>query len=45
MKITKIPGFGNYGQYIDNVDFTTLTDEEWLEIGRLHLKNLLTIFR
>ena len=23
MKITKIPGFGSYGQYIDDVDFTT----------------------
>jgi alpha-ketoglutarate-dependent taurine dioxygenase len=45
MKITKIPGFGNYGQYIDDLDFNTITDEEWAEIGRSHLKNLLTIFR
>lgn len=45
MKRTKVTGFGNYGQYIDDVDFTTLSDEEWMEIGRSHLKNLLTIFR
>jgi len=45
MKITKIPGFGSYGQYIDDVDFTTLSNEEWMELGRSHLKNLLTIFR
>lgn len=45
MKISKIPGFGNYGQYIDDVDFTVLSDSEWLEIGKMHLKNLLTIFR
>lgn len=45
MKITKIPGFGNYGQYIDDLDFNTISDDEWMEIGKLHLKNLLTIFR
>ena len=45
MKISKIPGFGSYGQYIDDVDFTTLSNEEWLEIGKSHLKNLVTIFR
>lgn len=45
MKITKVPGFGNYGQYIDGVDFSTLTDEEWMEIGRSHLKNLVTVIR
>ena len=45
MKITKIPGLGNYGVYIDNVDFDHLSDEEWLEIGKIHLKNLVTIIR
>lgn len=45
MKISKIPGFGNYGQYIDGCDFTNITDEEWLEIGKSHLKSLLTVFR
>ena len=45
MKITKIPGFGNYGEYIDDLDFAHLSEEEWLEIGRRHLKCLLTVIR
>lgn len=45
MKISKIPGLGNYGIYIDGIDFKNITDEEWLEIGQLHLKNLVTIIR
>ena len=43
--ITKIPGFGDYGVYVDGVDFTHMTDEEWMEFGHLHLKTLVTIFR
>ena len=45
MKISKIPGLGRFGIFIDDVDFTTITDEEWMEIGRLHLQNLVTIIR
>ncbi len=45
MKVTKIDGFGNYGVYIDEVDFEHLTDEEWMEIGKIHMKNLVTIIR
>lgn len=45
MKITKIPGLGNYGVYIDDVDFAHLGDEEWLAIGDIHMKNLVTIIR
>lgn len=45
MKISKIPGLGSYGQYIDNVDFNNLTDDQWLEIGKSHLKNLVTVIR
>lgn len=44
-KITKIPGFGDYGVYVDGVDFRTMTNEEWMEFGQLHLKTLVTIFR
>jgi alpha-ketoglutarate-dependent taurine dioxygenase len=43
--ITKIPGFGDYGVYVDGVDFNHMTDEEWMEFGQLHLKTLVTIFR
>ena len=34
MKISKIPGLGRFGIFIDDVDFNHLTDEEWLEIGK-----------
>lgn len=45
MKITKIPNFGRLGVYIDDVDFNHLTNEEWREIGKIHLDNLVTIIR
>ena len=45
MKITQIPGLGSFGHYIDNVDFNHITDEEWTEIGKLHLQGLVTILR
>lgn len=45
MKVSKIPGLGSYGLFIDDVDFATLSDEEWFEIGDLHLKSLVTILR
>jgi len=45
MKITKIPGLGRFGIFIDDVDFATMSDEEWMEIGKLQLENLVTIIR
>lgn len=45
MKISKIPGLGRFGIYIDAVDFDHITDEEWMEIGQLHLNSLVTIIR
>jgi alpha-ketoglutarate-dependent taurine dioxygenase len=45
MKTSKIPGLGSYGLYIDDVDFDHITDEEWLEVGKLALKNLVVILR
>lgn len=45
MKITKIDGLGNYGVYIDDVDFEHLTDEQWMEIGDIQMKSLVTIIR
>jgi alpha-ketoglutarate-dependent taurine dioxygenase len=45
MKITKIPGLGRFGIYIDGVDFGSITDEEWRSIGQLHLESLVTIIR
>ena len=45
MKITNISGLGSFGHYIDDVDFNHITDEEWFEIGKLHLQGLVTILR
>lgn len=45
MKISKIPGLGRFGIYIDDVNFETMTDDQWIEIGQLHMKNLVTIIR
>lgn len=45
MKVSKIPGLGSYGHYIDDLDFDNITDEEWAEIGKFHLTDLVTILR
>jgi hypothetical protein len=45
MKISKIPGLGRFGVFIDDIDFNNLTEEEWMEIGKLHLESLVTIIR
>jgi len=45
MKVSKIPGCGRFGVFVDDVDFNNLTDEEWIEIGKLHVKELVTIIR
>lgn len=45
MKVSKIPGLGRFGIFIDDVDFNTMSDDQWMEIGQLHLDNLVTIIR
>ena len=45
MKVSKIPGLGRFGVYIDDVDLNTISDDEWLEIGQIHLKSLVTVIR
>jgi alpha-ketoglutarate-dependent taurine dioxygenase len=45
MKVSKIPGCGSYGVFIDDVDFNTMSDDEWMEIGKIHMKELVTIIR
>ena len=45
MKISRIPGCGSFGVFIDDVNFETITEEEWIEIGKIHLKELVTIIR
>lgn len=45
MKITKIPGLGSFGNYIDDIDLRTISHEEWTEIGKIHLQGLVTVIR
>lgn len=45
MKISKIPGLGRFGVYIDDVDLNTISHAEWMEIGRIHLESLVTVIR
>lgn len=45
MKISKIPGLGRFGVFIDDVDLYNISDEEWMEIGKIHLQTLVTIIR
>jgi len=45
VKTSKIPGLGRFGVFIDDLDFNNITDEEWMEIGNLHLDSLVTIIR
>jgi alpha-ketoglutarate-dependent taurine dioxygenase len=45
MKITKIPGLGRFGVFIDDVDLANISDDQWMEIGKIHLESLVTIFR
>lgn len=45
MKISPILNFGNFGHYVDDVDYNNISKEEWLEIGKLNLKGLVTILR
>lgn len=45
MKITKISNFGNFGVYVDNVDMNQISQDEWNELGKLFVKELLVIFR
>lgn len=45
MKVSKIPGLGRFGIFIDDVDLFNITDDEWMAIGRMHLDSLVTILR
>jgi Taurine catabolism dioxygenase TauD, TfdA family len=45
MKMSKIPGLGRFGVFIDDVDLNHITHEEWMEIGQIHLQSLVTIIR
>lgn len=43
MKVTKVPGFGRFGCYVDDFEYDSI--EAWKELQDLNLKTLLTIVR
>ena len=45
MKVSKIPGLGRFGVFIDDLDVNNMSSEEWKEIGKIHLESLVTIIR
>lgn len=45
MKITKVPGLGRFGIYVDDINLDQADGEQWQEIGRLQLEHLVTIIR
>jgi len=45
MKVSDIPGLGRFGKFIDDVDFWTMSEDQWMEIGQIHLDSLVTIIR
>jgi alpha-ketoglutarate-dependent taurine dioxygenase len=45
MKVSKIPGLGRFGVFIDDLDLNNVEDEQWMEIGQMHLEHLVTIIR
>ena len=45
MKISRINKMGSFGVYIDDVDMNHMTDDEWAEIGKICIKELVVIFR
>ena len=45
MKISRIPNFGSFGVFVDDVDMDNMDDQQWHELGKLFVKELVLIFR
>ena len=45
IRITDIPNLEGYGVFVDGIDFKHLTREEWIDLGKLHLKKLVMVIR
>lgn len=45
MKITKMNNFGSFGVFVDDSNISKTTDEEWMELGKLFVDELVVIFR
>ena len=44
-RITNIPSMGEFGVFVDDLDWKNTTKDEWLELGKLHLEKLVMIIR
>ena len=45
MKITPIQELKGYGVFVDGLDFAHLTREEWMDLGKLHMNQLVMVIR
>ena len=39
-RITDIPNLEGYGVFVDDIDFKTMSKQEWMDLGKLHMENL-----
>ena len=45
IRITDIPNLEGYGVFVDDIDFRTLTRDQWIDLGKLHMEKLVMIIR
>lgn len=45
MKVTPIGSFGSVGVYIDDIDMDHMTEDQWTEIGKIFMRELLVVMR
>lgn len=45
MKVTPINGLGSYGVYIDDIDMDHMTLDQWNEIGKIFIQELVVVMR
>ena len=44
-RITDIPNLEGYGVFVDDIDFKTMSKQEWMDLGKLHMEKLVMIIR
>ena len=45
IRISDIPNLEGYGVFVDDIDFKTLTRDQWIDLGKLHMEKLVMIIR
>lgn len=45
MKVTPIKQMGSFGVFVDDLNMDHMTEEEWMELGKLFIKELVVICR